>query len=256
MHMAMTPLETKPFELDSAVKRVLAWQGVSRGRGRRPVAGESGSVPQGWLQLVDERSYAGPGHAVRTGHIALAVAAAAGFSGRIDEAELLVAAWSHELGRLSTETSDPVTTAGEGGRLLKELGCAAGVVAAVRHLHERWDGSGGPAGRRGDEIPVVSQLLAVADTLDHYVAAWLQADREPVEAVDRALGLVRVQAGSVFSPTAAEAALQVRGRIISICGLVATVVAVGGAAARPVCAGTRPQAGGRHGRSRAAGEAA
>ncbi|MFQ5472384.1 MAG: HD-GYP domain-containing protein, partial [Dehalococcoidia bacterium] len=37
------------------------------------------------------------------------------------------------------------------------------VRAVVRHLRERWDGSGYPDGLAGDEIPYLSRVLAVAD---------------------------------------------------------------------------------------------
>jgi putative two-component system response regulator len=207
------------FELDAAVNQALVRQDMSQVWGGSAMTGMAGSVPQNWLDLVDSRSYAGPGHAQRVGHIALALAEVSPtHRKRIDEGELLVAAWSHELGRLSTETWDPAAMAVEGGRLLAELGCAAGVVEGVRHMHERWDGSGGPERRAGEDIPLITQLLSVADSIDHYVSAWLQAGKDATEAVDRALGLVRVQSGSVFCPAAVEAALLQRPRIMSICG--------------------------------------
>lgn len=36
----------------------------------------------------------------------------------------------------------------------------------IRHHHERWDGNGYPAGLRGEEIPFLSRILAVADVYD------------------------------------------------------------------------------------------
>jgi diguanylate cyclase (GGDEF)-like protein/putative nucleotidyltransferase with HDIG domain len=38
------------------------------------------------------------------------------------------------------------------------------VRAGIRHHHERWDGEGYPDGLRGDEIPRIARLVAVADT--------------------------------------------------------------------------------------------
>jgi putative nucleotidyltransferase with HDIG domain len=40
------------------------------------------------------------------------------------------------------------------------------VAAAILHHHERYDGQGYPDGLRGDEIPLTSRLVAVADTFD------------------------------------------------------------------------------------------
>ncbi len=40
-----------------------------------------------------------------------------------------------------------------------------GVAHAIRHQYERWDGSGGPHGLRGPDIPLASRLLAMSSTL-------------------------------------------------------------------------------------------
>jgi CheY-like chemotaxis protein len=207
------------FELDAAVKQALVRQEQAQGWGLLRQDGIPGSVPQGWLDLVDERSYAGPGHARRVGRVALALAEAAPELGtQVDTGELLVAAWSHELGRLAQEAADPVVMAAECARMLRALGCSAGVVDGVCHMYERWDGSGGPLRLAGTSIPLVSQLLAVADALDHYVAAWLHAGRSAGVAVDRALGLVRVQRGSMFCPAVVDAAVTQAAQLLSICG--------------------------------------
>ncbi len=43
---------------------------------------------------------------------------------------------------------------------LKEL------VLNIRHHHERYDGKGYPDSLKGEEIPLISRILAVADTFD------------------------------------------------------------------------------------------
>jgi hypothetical protein len=115
------------------------------------------------------------------------------------------AAASHELGRLVEPTAQPSVLAERGARLLRELGCDPGVVCAVRHMHERWDGTGGPSGLAVWEIPTASLILGVADALDHYASAWRQTGVALREAVDRAIGLVLAQQGTVFSPLLANA---------------------------------------------------
>src|SRR6185295_12241499 len=42
----------------------------------------------------------------------------------------------------------------------------APVRAIVRHHHERLDGSGYPDGLRGDEIPLVAQIVGIVDAYD------------------------------------------------------------------------------------------
>lgn len=72
---------------------------------------------------------------------------------------------------------------------------------ALSH-HERWDGSGYPAGAAGEDIPVAGRIVAVADVFDAltherpYKAAW------PVE---RALEEVIAQRGRHFDPKVVDA---------------------------------------------------
>jgi len=53
-----------------------------------------------------------------------------------------------------------------GDRLCGELRSLKKVRPIVRHHHERRDGSGYPDGLKGDEIPVLAQVLAVVDVFD------------------------------------------------------------------------------------------
>ena len=42
-------------------------------------------------------------------------------------------------------------------------------IQICRWHHERWDGSGYPDGRRGDDIPIAAQVVALADAYDGLV---------------------------------------------------------------------------------------
>ena len=53
-----------------------------------------------------------------------------------------------------------------GERLCGELRSLASVRPIVRHHHERRDGSGYPDGLQGDDIPLLAQIVAIADTYD------------------------------------------------------------------------------------------
>ena len=74
------------------------------------------------------------------------------------------------------------------------------VVAAAHH--ERWDGSGYPNGLKGDEIPLGSRIVAVADAFDAlteervYQEAW---------SPERALKEIKRQSGRYFDPEVIEA---------------------------------------------------
>jgi ribonuclease P protein subunit RPR2 len=54
-----------------------------------------------------------------------------------------------------------------GAELLADVPMLGGEgLQVVRSHHERWDGRGYPDGLRGEEIPPVARIFAVADTLD------------------------------------------------------------------------------------------
>jgi HD-GYP domain-containing protein (c-di-GMP phosphodiesterase class II) len=66
-----------------------------------------------------------------------------------------------------------------GAAIVRKLGFAPEVAAGVRHLDEHWDGAGYPQGLRGNAIPVISRLMAVAQHLDVFCM-----ERGPEEALD------------------------------------------------------------------------
>jgi putative two-component system response regulator len=53
-----------------------------------------------------------------------------------------------------------------GDRLCGELRSLRRVRGIVRHHHERLDGSGYPDGLRGDEIPLLAQIIGLVDVYD------------------------------------------------------------------------------------------
>jgi putative nucleotidyltransferase with HDIG domain len=60
------------------------------------------------------------------------------------------------------------------------------VAPIVRHHHERWDGTGYPAGLKGDVIPFGARILAVADSYDTITGARLYRSSlmTPIEGVE------------------------------------------------------------------------
>ena len=80
------------------------------------------------------------------------------------------------------------------------------VLAAVRHHHERYDGTGYPDGLRGEEIPLSARIIAVADAFDA-----MTADRPYKRAVSRegALREITRCAGSQFDPAIAAVFVKV-----------------------------------------------
>lgn len=67
----------------------------------------------------------------------------------------------------------------------------------AEHHHERWDGSGYPAGVKGSEIPLAARIVALADVFDAltserpYKSAW---------SVERTVAHIEHHSGSHFDP--------------------------------------------------------
>lgn len=74
----------------------------------------------------------------------------------------------------------------------------------IRHHHERYDGLGYPDGARGDEIPVIARILAVADTFD---AMTTNRPYRTARTWEYAVEELRRCAGTQFDPEVVRAFL-------------------------------------------------
>jgi ribonuclease P protein subunit RPR2 len=50
--------------------------------------------------------------------------------------------------------------------ILEDVPFSSRIKLAVRHNHERWDGTGYPDGLAGEEIPIEARILSVADSYE------------------------------------------------------------------------------------------
>lgn len=74
---------------------------------------------------------------------------------------------------------------------------------ALNH-HERWDGSGYPNRLKGEEIPIESRILAVADVFD---ALCHDRPYKPAWPIKQAVAEIREQQGRHFDPSVVDAFL-------------------------------------------------
>jgi putative nucleotidyltransferase with HDIG domain len=72
------------------------------------------------------------------------------------------------------------------------------VQAIVRHEHERWDGGGYPDGLAGNDIPLGSRLIMIADTYDAICSTRPYRKAKPREF---ALKVIQEGAGTQFDPS-------------------------------------------------------
>ena len=69
----------------------------------------------------------------------------------------------------------------EGAQIIDRLGFLNEAVPAIRHHHERFDGSGYPAGLVGDQIPLGARIIHVADALDSMLTTRIYRPARPLE---------------------------------------------------------------------------
>jgi response regulator RpfG family c-di-GMP phosphodiesterase len=138
--------------------------------------------------------------------------------GRPDEEiePLWRAALMHDIGRLALPpalfrkpgplSSDEQILVREGPHfayeLLRDCTYLTSAAELVRHRYERFDGTGFPGAFVGDQIPVGSRILAIADSYDTMLTA--RAYREPATPTDALVELRRC-AGQEFDPWLVDA---------------------------------------------------
>ena len=88
-----------------------------------------------------------------------------------------------------------------GAEILERVAFPYPVAPIVRSHHERWDGTGYPAGLSGDEIPIGARILTVVDCLDA-----LATDRQyrPAMPLAQAMDTVKERSGTWFDPRVVE----------------------------------------------------
>jgi putative two-component system response regulator len=127
-------------------------------------------------RALDDRDAVSGGQSERIAHWSTQLGSAIGLA----EAELTAlykAALLHDVGTLAVppsilakpgpldpgEFSQVMRHPEAGERLLRAIPAADRVLPAVRHHHERIDGSGYPDGLAGDRIPLFARIVAIAD---------------------------------------------------------------------------------------------
>ncbi|HEX8070973.1 MAG TPA: diguanylate cyclase [Pyrinomonadaceae bacterium] len=163
---------------------------------------------------IDAKDQTTHGHVRRTQTYALELGKLLGVS----EPELLAlraGALLHDVGKLvvpdyilnkpgkltTAEFEKMKTHTAVGGDIVRRVGFPYPVEEIVRHHHERWDGTGYPAGLRGEQIPLVARIIAVVDFYDA-----TRCDRPFRVGMTRAdsLALLRRMSGTSFDPRVVE----------------------------------------------------
>ncbi len=167
------------------------------------------------LALMESESAESPdrftaGRYQRVADLACRLAEAVGFCGR-DLSWLRIAAYLYDMGRSTIPAAilnKPGALTAEEWEIVKQhplaadalvtdLGFPEDVRPTIRHHHEHWDGSGYPAALKGEEIPILARVLALADVYDA-----LTSDRpyRPAFPPDDALTIMHGEVGRKLDP--------------------------------------------------------
>jgi diguanylate cyclase (GGDEF)-like protein/putative nucleotidyltransferase with HDIG domain len=185
-------------------------QNVSLEQANKLLKERSTAAMESLSATVDARDAYTAGHSRRVQQLALAI----GRELDLSQAELDLlghAALFHDIGKLAIpdavllkpasltedEWSLMQRHAEEGARIIDRLGFLQDAVPAIRHHHERWDGTGYPDGLGGEDIPLGARIIHVADALDSMLTTRIYRAARPA---DEALNELRRGAGTQFCP--------------------------------------------------------
>ncbi|MBB6431447.1 HD-GYP domain-containing protein [Algisphaera agarilytica] len=165
------------------------------------------------LAIESRDSYTG-GHVQRVTAYAVALAQALGMSDE-DQSIVRLGGLLHDIGKVAIP--DDILNKAEkltpeefdiikvhpvvGHEILKRIPHLDRANQIVRHHHERWDGQGYPDKLAGQQIPVLSRVLAIADSYD---AMTSDRSYRETKTHEEAMDEIRQCAGTQFDPEMAE----------------------------------------------------
>jgi diguanylate cyclase (GGDEF)-like protein/putative nucleotidyltransferase with HDIG domain len=200
-------------------------QNISLEQVNRELKERSTAAMESLSATVDARDEYTAGHSRRVQDIALAIGRELELSAK--ELDLLgYAALFHDIGKLAipdavllkpaslTDEEWTVMTkhADESASIINRLGFLNDAVPAIRHHHERYDGTGYPDRLAGEDIPLGARIIHVADAFDAMLSTRIY---RPALPLGTALSELRDQAGFQFCPrcVAALDAVMSRGEL-------------------------------------------
>jgi putative nucleotidyltransferase with HDIG domain len=164
------------------------------------------------VKSIEARDTYTSGHSRRVQHYSVIIARSLGLSEkeieRVSRAALL-----HDVGKIYEKyapvlrkadklTPDEWATMQEhpidGANLVSTMSGLKEIVAAIRHHHENWDGTGYPDNLRGTAIPLESRIITFADTIDAMTSE--RPYRQPLTEAQVRAEIIRCR-GRQFDPS-------------------------------------------------------
>ncbi len=179
------------------------------------------NVVQTLAAALEARDAYTRGHSLRVAKLARLCARLLGL-GAGEQEQVYMAGLLHDIGKIGVRENillkpGPLTSEERkemqghpevGARILELAGFSGGVTAAVRHHHEDYGGGGYPDGLSGEEIPLLTRIIRVADAYD---AMTSTRPYRKALTPDQAFNELKRCAGSQFDPRVVEAFLRIPG---------------------------------------------
>ena len=109
-------------------------------------------------------------------------------------------------GALTKEEMDVIKThTTNGAAILKDFTSIPCIIEGAMYHHERFDGTGYPEGKKGEDIPMVARIIGVADAFDA-----MNSDRcyRKAYAMDKIIEELKNGSGKQFDPEVVKAMLE------------------------------------------------
>lgn len=158
------------------------------------------------------------GHSRRVQQYSVSIAKGLGLS-QVDVDRVSRAALLHDVGKIHERYAPILRKPGklspeewstmqqhpkDGAELVSTMSRLRDIVPAIKHHHERWDGTGYPDGLAGETIPLISRIITFADTIDAMTSA--RPYRGTLSEQEVRAEIVRCR-GSQFDPAMADKVL-------------------------------------------------
>lgn len=167
------------------------------------------------VATIEAKDSVTSGHSVRVTVFSQAIARELGFNKEALRI-LKISALLHDIGKVGVPESilgKPAPLSenefirmrehpARGAEIIKNIKNVEDVVTSVRHHHERYDGGGIPDGLKGDNIPLLSRILAVSDTFD---AMTFDRPYRKGVAMEKAMREIQRCSGTQFDPRIVDA---------------------------------------------------
>ena len=215
---------TKPWDNDDLIAVVN--KGLTRYRVVRELREGNESCYLSISQAIELKDPYTRGHCDRVANHAVSLSEALGLSETVIR-EIRFGSWLHDCGkigvpevilnyegRLSLDQFELVKQHPLwGSEVARQARMSGTIVNIILHHHERYDGSGYPAGLIGDHIPIEARIVCIADAFDA-----LSTDRPYRKAYEGAhvLRVMQEFTGSFFDPRLMELFMPIAEKVCSL----------------------------------------